>query len=522
MLGVIERIDEMVLLAAAVCTKAGKALVSRQFVEMTRSHVEGLLSSFSKLIQTDTQHTFVETESVRYVYQPMEMLYMLLITTKQSNILEDLETLRLFSRVINEYCPKVTDESVVSNAFNLIFAFDEVVALGYRENVNLNQIKTFTEMDSQDEKVYLAVRKNQENEAKVTMMKRAKELEQQRREQKMGRGGFSSLASAAQLGVSSLSSMSSSSSSSSSGMGATPMAAPQPSRPTATASRGMVLGAKKGVDSFVDSILQEGGTVSHVNAPRQAAVSTKAAAARSSVHIKVEERISMTAGHDSGMESLEVRGIVQLNINSADDARCRIAMRNDESRPVQFQTHPNVDKKLFGSDSLITLKQAGKAFPLNSDVPVLKWRFATNDESHLPFSINCWPSDAGDGKCDVNIEYELLHEQLELRDVVISIPCPSGVGAPTVGSCDGEYNYESRRNTMEWRVPVVDQNSKHGSMEFTIPGRPDDFFPVTVTFTSETTFCDIGVGSVSSSEEDGRSIAFSGESHLIVEKYIIN
>lgn len=44
------------------------------------------------------QHTFIETDTVRYVYQPIENLFLLLVTNKASNIVQDLETLRMLSK----------------------------------------------------------------------------------------------------------------------------------------------------------------------------------------------------------------------------------------------------------------------------------------------------------------------------------------------------------------------------------------------------------------------------------------
>ena len=118
------------VLAAAVCSKQGKALISRQFVEMTRIRIEGLLAAFPKLMGSgNKQHTFVETETVRYVYQPIENLFLLILTTKSSNIVEDLETLRLLSKVVPDVCDGYTEERISMHCFELIFAFDEVRAL---------------------------------------------------------------------------------------------------------------------------------------------------------------------------------------------------------------------------------------------------------------------------------------------------------------------------------------------------------------------------------------------------------
>ena len=55
--------------------KTGKAIISRQFVKLTKSGIKGLVAAFPKLMTGGKLHTFVETDSVRYVYQPLDTLY---------------------------------------------------------------------------------------------------------------------------------------------------------------------------------------------------------------------------------------------------------------------------------------------------------------------------------------------------------------------------------------------------------------------------------------------------------------
>lgn len=491
----------MVLLAAAICTKTGKALVSRQFVEMTRARIEGLLASFPKLIGTGgKQHTFIETESVRYVYQPLDKLYMLLITTKASNILEDLETLRLFSRVIPEYCKTIEEKEINDHCFELLFAFDEIVALGYRENVNLAQIRTFTDMESHEEKVYKAMRETQEKEAKQKMMERAEEIRRQKvSDAKGGRsGGYGGSGGNFSGGFGS--SMSSSSYSSQNiEPSVFEASSPPPSFSSNSSSnkpsRAMKLGTNKdALPAFIEQQVQQ--TLPPGKQQSGVSVSSNASSSEN-VSIRVDEKMNLTCGKDGGVQNLEVLGVLYVNIATEDDARIKIAVRNNDSRNLQLQTNPNIDKNLFKSNSVIGLKDPTKSFPVSTDIGVLKWRFQSQDEDEIPLTINCWPSETKSG-CEVSIEYELQKTNLELNNVVIAVPIPSNVPAPIVKTCDGDYSYEKYKNCMFWRISSIDSSNASGSFEFTVAGRAHDFFPVNVKFVSETSYCDIQVAGVAS------------------------
>merc|ERR1719231_612711 len=171
----------MVVLSAAIISKTSKTLLARQFVEMTRLRVEGLLSAFPKLVDSGRDHTYIETETVRYVYQPMESLYLLLVTNRSSNILEDLETLRLLAKVVQDCCQQqVNEELILKHAFDIVFAFDEVISFGHRESVTLSQIKTYTEMDSHEEKLHQMMEQSKIHEAKEIAKRKQLELAKQR------------------------------------------------------------------------------------------------------------------------------------------------------------------------------------------------------------------------------------------------------------------------------------------------------------------------------------------------------
>lgn len=66
---------------------------------------------------------------------------------------------------------------------------------------------------------------------------------------------------------------------------------------------------------------------------------------------------------------------------------------------------------------------------------------------------------------------------------------------PVVSECDGHYEHEARKNQLIWSLPIIDSTNKTGSLEFSAPKAiPNDFFPLTLYFTSKSSFAKIKVG----------------------------
>ncbi|CAJ0568194.1 unnamed protein product, partial [Mesorhabditis spiculigera] len=514
----------MVLIAAAVFSKSGKYLVSRQFVtDMTRARLEGLLDAFPKLIQSEKdsavrQHTFVETDSVRYVFHPMDSIYMVLITTKASNILEDLETLRLFSRVIPEYCRANDEKEILNHNFDLIFAFDEIVTLGYRENVNLAQIRTFTEMDSHEERVFLQIKQAQEKAAMEAAKERAKELKRQQKEA-LSRGlGARAGAAPTGFGGSGISS-----SSMPQQTYEKPIAKPTPAPSRAGGGNAMRLGAKtRNEEQFLEELQSQGQAVAPVQQQRGAQHASAAQPAvsnvkREPVHVKCDEKIVAVVGRDGGLQQAEITGVVALSVSAADFNTVSVQMRNEAPAGAQLQVHPHLDKKEWQTNAMIKLKNAQKPFPVNNEVGVLKWRLPLQEEDQLPLALNCWPQESSDG-CTVNIEYTLQREDLQLNNVIITVPLPAST-APVVSECEGSYEYQKSRSQLVWTLPIIEESNSTGTLEFTVPnGHSDSFFPVHVSFASPSLYCKLLVESAQTF--DGSTpVTYSTETNFGTEKY---
>lgn len=504
---------------------------------MNRLRVEGLLAAFPKLMGVQQQHTYVETDTVRYVYQPLEnSMYLLLITTKASNIVEDLGTLRLLAKVIPDVAGGLQEQAIAEKAFELIFAFDEVITSGgYKEeDCTLSSIRNNLEMESHEEKVHLALMEAKKKEAQAKADKVAADLRKQKMAQmqqniisggtgpQIGGGGrmegFGGGGMPTTNGFADA--FNPQNNQFNNGHGAagfndSPYAhlAPAPAAldgPKVIAKTGMKLGGggggggglslgglggkSSGGNNLMAAMAKEEnmdlGSAFDLSAKKK-----PAAVPSTPLTLALEEKITVAMNREGAIDACEVKGTLTLTANTDVGAMAAVSV-NKNALPGNFSyaTHPKVDKKSYSTAGTLTIK-GGKGFPVGRGVGVLRWSY--NGEDAAPITINCWPEDEGTGTINVNIEMELVRSDLVLQDVNILLPLGTS-DPPAIESIDGVYKHDPNSGMLCWHFDQVGggQNTS-GSLEFTVAGNnPEAFFPVQVGFRSETLLCPIAITNV--------------------------
>jgi hypothetical protein len=476
---------------------------------MQRSRIEALLASFPKLADSGTQHTIAEQDNVRYVYQPLDELYMVLVTNLQSNILQDINSLHLFAQVVSSICKSLDEREILKNAFELLTAFDEIVTLGYRENLTMSQIKTFLDMESHEERIQEIIARNKELEASEERKRRAKQLEMQRKEtsrsQRAGGGmgggmGSGSMGRSPSYPAFTPSVPTTNVADTYDSYAAEKKAA---SKPLALGKKGMQLGKKKQGTNLYEQVT--GGMPQEEEplvSPKPSAPAAAAPASarqsistdREPVHITTSETISARLDREGNVKTFEVKGEMQLKISDSSFTQVKLDLATGNTHGAQLMTHPKVDKAVFRNDKVIQLADASKGFPSNMGIGVMKWKLAPRPEdvSDPPITFRVWVEDSGN-MYNITVEYELTGGDA-LKDVTVTIPFETD--EPNVSSFDSTY--EVSGDSLDWNLGTVDESNSSGSFEFEAQAGSDaEFFPMRVRFTKSTPFVDVDVSSIS-------------------------
>ena len=63
-----------------------------------------------------------------------------------------------------------------------------------------------------------------------------------------------------------------------------------------------------------------------------------------------------------------------MQVLNAEDSRLKVEVSQGQNTGFQMKTHPNIDKALYSSQSVLGLKDPQRPFPAGSPLGILKWR----------------------------------------------------------------------------------------------------------------------------------------------------
>lgn len=140
----------------------------------------------------------------------------------------------------------------------------------------------------------------------------------------------------------------------------------------------------------------------------------------------------------------------------------------------KHKVHPNLSKKAFEEEDLLTVRSPSHRFSLYRPIPLLKWQLKSNNPDSLPVSLFSSATHSTHGTRFV-LDMELKHNDVVIEDIRISFPS-SGIPPSNVNVDIGEAIFCNTQ--LLWQVPALNANDRKGRIEFCVAADAMPMAPV--------------------------------------------
>lgn len=176
----------MTIKGVMISNQQGQLIFYRNYSELNHVDFEDLAYQLGHSENNKRQQTYIQHMSNRIVFLMIEELFISLVTTSDSNIIQDQKTLALCKEVL-QMCnsPKVTEDRIQQNFIEIAFGLDDVINMGTSNNVTLEQVEESQIMQSSNEAAHLQMMNDKVKERQREVEEESREIEKNLRIREM-------------------------------------------------------------------------------------------------------------------------------------------------------------------------------------------------------------------------------------------------------------------------------------------------------------------------------------------------
>lgn len=240
------------------------------------------------------------------------------------------------------------------------------------------------------------------------------------------------------------------------------------------------------------------------------------------VFIGIEETISALFDKDNGLERFEAKGSLSLHILDASFSNCSLQTKPKSLDGfVDIKCHPNIDKALFDEEGTLAMRDAGKQFPANQSLSLLKWRFngSASQAAILPLLFNVWPSRDAENNLELVLEFSA--NKTPINDLLIKMPVDANPLSIDITDGVGLAEYDAVGHMLVWTIDCIATPNCKGFLNVRLAvANVEDILPIQISFNTSQSVCGMEVYTVVANDTQN-DVPFECHTKCVTQEYSI-